>query len=530
MTGGVDTQVLIVGAGPTGLTLAGELARRGVDSTLIDSLDAPLHWDRATIVHPRTMELFATLGIADRMHQAGVEQRYIYIYSDGELLAEMDLAESGSPFGFNLNASEEVTESVLTEHLHEHGGSVEHGRKLTGLKQLPDRVIATIGHEGEEYEMSADWIVGCGGLHSPVRDLSGIEFEGHDIAEPWAVLDATLTGWPHGHDANFAFLDRDSVILTPLPDQRWRAYIRPTGPDSDLVEDATRIVGKYAPGTTIDEVENPTRFHCHTNVAAHYRKGRALLAGDAAHVCSPSQGHGMNTGIQDAFNLAWKLAMVCRGEADQHLLDSYEEERRPVAFGVTTSGDDFETMQTLIEDDQRGERDRSIRATFADQESRRVEILAETELNITYLGSAIVAGARGNPAPGERLPNEDAGTADGAGRPGLHDLTVNGTGHTLLVIGRGSDWLSEALQEIDPEIIGAFDGMVAIGTEEHPSLSGLIEPEAADRLGVDEVAILAIRPDGHVGFRVDAIDAGPVRDYLDLIRAGGTRPGSANAK
>ncbi|MET0829981.1 MAG: FAD-dependent monooxygenase [Microbacterium sp.] len=507
----MDTQVLIVGAGPTGLTLAGELSRRGVDCRLIDSLDAPLSWDRATIVHPRTMELFATLGLSDEFVGTGVHQRYIYIYSDGERLAEMDLAESGSPFGFNLNVSEEVTERVLAAHLRAQGGSVEHGHRLVGLRQLPDRVIATIEQGDSEYELSAEWIVGCGGLHSPVRELSGIAFEGHDIPEPWAVLDATLAGWPHGHDANFAFLDRDSVILTPLPGDRWRAYIRPTSAGSDLVEDATRVIERYAPGMSLTDVANPTRFHCHTKVAARYRKGRALLAGDAAHVCSPSQGHGMNTGIQDSFNLAWKLALVCQGGADPQLLDSYQTERRPVALMVTASGDDFETMQTLIADEDRADRDAAIRATFADRGSRHQEILGETELNISYEDSPIVAGTSAGLGAGQRLPAEIC----------LQYLTGGGTGHALLVIGREVDLVSDVRESIEGAHADAFDEVIALGTEHHPALTGVLHGAVADRIGVGHVAVLAVRPDGYIGHRSDGADIGPVGEYLELIRSGG---------
>ena len=503
--------MLIVGAGPTGLVLAGELKRRGVDCTLIDSLAAPLSWDRATIVHPRTMELFATLGLSDEFVETGVHQRYIYIYSDGELLGEMDLAESGSPFGFNLNVSEEVTERVLAGHLRAQGGSVEHGRRLIGLKQLPDRVIATIETGESRYELSAEWIVGCGGLHSPVRELSGVAFEGHDIPEPWAVLDTTLTGWPHGHDANFAFLDRDSVILTPLPGDRWRAYIRPTSAESDLVEDATRVVARYAPRVCLIDVANPTRFHCHTKVAARYREGRALLAGDAAHVCSPSQGHGMNTGIQDSFNLAWKLALVCRGEAEPRLLDSYETERRPVALMVTASGDDFETMQTLIADADRSNRDAAIRATFADRDSRRQEILGETELNISYEDSAIVTGASSGLGAGQRLPAE----------VGLQYLPRGGTGHSLLVIGRESDHVSDVREAIEEAHADAFDSVIALGTAHDPSLTDVIDAAVADRIGIGDVAVLAVRPDGYIGHRSDGADIGPVGEYLELIRSGG---------
>ncbi|MET0781134.1 MAG: FAD-dependent monooxygenase [Microbacterium sp.] len=509
----MDTQVLIVGAGPTGLALAGELRRRGIDCALIDSLDAPLSWDRATIVHPRTMELFGTLGLSDELLEVGVHQRYIYIYADGVRLGEMDLAESGSPFGFNLNVSEEVTERVLAGHLRAHGGSVQYGRRLVAVTQLSDRVIATIEHGESQYDLSAEWIVGCGGLHSPVRELSGIPFEGRDIPEPWAVLDATLEGWPRGHDANFAFLDRDSVILTPLPGDRWRAYIRPTSDDSDLVADATRVIQRYAPGVSLIGVANPTRFHCHTKVAARYREGRALLAGDAAHVCSPSQGHGMNTGIQDSFNLAWKLAMVCQGEADARLLDSYEAERRPVAVMVTASGDDFDTMQTLITDEDRADRDTAIRATFANPEGRHREILGETELNISYENSAIVTGSTAGLGAGQRLPAE----------VGLALMTEGSTGHVLLVIGRSAGRMSEVVEAIEQTYADAFDSVIALGTDHDASMTDVLRADVVDPLGVEDVTILAVRPDGYIGHRSDGSDIGRVGEYLDLIRSGGPR-------
>ena len=124
---------------------------------------------------------------------------------------------------------------------------------------------------------------------------------------------------------------RPSLILTPLPERRWRAYARPTSDSSDLVAEAEGVLRRYKPAARFAGVENPARFHCQSRVASRYREGRVLLAGDAAHACSPNEGHGMNTGLQDAFNLGWKLALVCRGAAGPGLLDTYETERRPVA-------------------------------------------------------------------------------------------------------------------------------------------------------------------------------------------------------
>ena len=144
------------------------------------------------------------------------------------------------------------------------------------------------------------------------------------------MFDATLQGWADTYEGTFVYLETLPVILTALPGQRWRVYMRPISDESDLVADAAATLRAYLPAVSFVDVENPTRFHCHTKVAAKYRSGRVFLAGDAAHLCSPSEGHGMNCGLQDAFNLAWKLSLVHHGAADPVLLDSYEIERRPV--------------------------------------------------------------------------------------------------------------------------------------------------------------------------------------------------------
>lgn len=506
------TRVLIVGAGPTGLTLAAELRRRSVDCVLIDALDAPLSWDRATIVHPRTMELLSTLGVSDELFETGVHQRFIDIYSDGEHLGHMDLAETDSPFGFNVNVSEEVTERALSRHLHANGGTVRYGHRLTGLELAEDRVLARISHAGEEYELEADWIVGCGGLHSPVREFTGIPFEGHSIVHSWAVVDTTIAGWPFGHDTNFAFLDRDSVILTPLPDLRWRAYIRPTSDTSDLVEDAGTVIRRYAPGATLTDNANPTRFHCHTKVAARYRRGRALLAGDAAHVCSPSQGHGMNSGIQDAFNLAWKLALVCHGDAEPRLLDSYEAERRPVALTITRSGDGFETMQTLTDQDERAERDAALRATFSDPQARHRETLAEAELDISYEGSPIVMPPPATPTgvhAGQRLP----------AAIGLYPLI--GHSHTAIVIGQSSPLVEQTASALRAAYEDHLGTVVSLALDDPTAVPPGVRAAAGGVLGTALMTILVVRPDGHIGLRVDGAQIDSIRSYLDLIRAGG---------
>ncbi|HEY2717264.1 MAG TPA: FAD-dependent monooxygenase [Solirubrobacterales bacterium] len=501
----METPVLVVGAGPTGLLLAAELRRRGVDCTLIDVHDQPLHWDRATIVHPRSLELFASLGLADRFLAAGVHQWGIRIFAGGEQLGELDLGDSGSRYGFNLNVSEEVTESIIAEHLTAHGGEVSRGRKLVGLEQHEDHVLATIEHEGAREEIRAGWVVGCGGLHSPVRELSGIPFEGHDIADPWAVFDATLAGWASDHDVNFGFFDDPPLILTPLPRKRWRAYLRPSSPDADLVAEAAAAIGRYDTGAELVDVANPKRFSCHSKVAGRYRRGRALLAGDAAHVCTPAQGHGMNTGIQDSFNLAWKLALVVEGEADEALLDSYELERQPVAAAIVASGDAAEAMMAAGADRaSRTERDRSLRDAFADRDASHHEVVAEVELDIDYAGSPIVSGESPVLAAGARIP------------AALQELlTVPGHNLVVAVTDEGSREAGAELlgARIDDEVAAFFDASTVL----------TVEPELAAELGLEGLAVLAIRPDHYLGLRHDTADASRVREYVELVRAGGGR-------
>jgi 2-polyprenyl-6-methoxyphenol hydroxylase-like FAD-dependent oxidoreductase len=331
-----------------------------------------------------------------------------------------------------------------------------------------DGVRATLEHaDGTREHVGADWLVGCDGLHSLTRERAGIAMTGHEIPVPWAVFDATAAGWSQAYDANHVYLEQPAVVLTALPGRRWRVYVRPTGPDSDLVADAAATVHRYHPDVEFVDVADPHRFHCHTKVAARYRSGRVLLAGDAAHVCSPAEGHGMNSGVQDAFNLGWKLALVCRGDASAALLDSYEAERRPVAEQITASGDTVEGAQTLTDAAQRAARDATLRAMFADPEGGRHATLAEAELDIDYAGSPIVLGrAWGDLRPGARLGDR------------LPEVRL-GPDHTTVVV------------------------------------TGPAAPEP------DETALVVVRPDGHLG----AVVPGAPPDALDAYWAllGATR-------
>jgi 2-polyprenyl-6-methoxyphenol hydroxylase-like FAD-dependent oxidoreductase len=518
--------VLVVGAGPTGLLLAAELQRRSVQCHLIDARPGPLHWDRATVIHPRSLEVFESLGLIGSFLEAGTKQRGVKIYSRGQVLGTMDLSTCGSSYGFNLGLSEEVTESILTHYLHKQGGKVNRSSRLVGLMPDRDRVLAEIERDGDRYQVDTRWVVGCDGVHSPTRDLSGIVLEGHDIAKPWAVFDATVQGWAEAFDVNFVYLDPLPVILTALPGRRWRVYLRPSSAESDLVAEAALTVSRYEAAASFVDVENPTRFQCHTKVASQFRSGRVLLAGDAAHLCSPAEGHGMNGGLQDAVNLAWKLALVDQGAADPALLDSYEAERRPVAEMVTRSGDVTEQAQMLTDPTQRDSRNQHLIATLADPATRHHEVVAEAELNVNYSGSPIVCGdANRHLAPGQRLPDTIPVQPPGTEPCRLHELTHR-AGHTLVLLSggtlQGADLvdLLAALQQIATDS-HLFETVVAFGTRhELPDRIGYLEPSASSTLGVQGITLLAVRPDGYVGMRSDRDHLSALERYRTLVRAG----------
>lgn len=519
-----NTDVLIVGAGPTGLLLAAELNRRGVECRLIDANPEPLHWDRATVVHPRSLEIFESLGIVEPLLAEGVKQRMARLHSAGRVLGEIDLSICGSRYGFNIGISEEVTERILTDYLERHGGGVQRSSRLIDLREAEEGVIATIDHDGVSEQLVAKWVVGCDGVRSVTRTLSGIEFVGRDRSDPWAVFDATIVDWPHSYEGNYAYLDEPPLILTSLPHQRWRVYLRPTSEESDLVADAASTLVSYLPAINFKDVSHPTRFHCHTKVAQRYRAGRILIAGDAAHVCSPSQGHGMNSGLQDAFNLAWKLALVCQGHAAPALLDSYEAERRPVAEMITASGYAFEQAQDITDPEQRRARDEELRAIFANPQTRHHEAIAEAELDIDYSGSPFVMGASCEAiGPGRRIPDTLAVRLANGEDCLLHEL-AHRCGHTVLLFGgavRKAEQLSQldsAIQSQSSALVETTFTLMTATDEPHPHCR--LSSEAAKQLVLGEITLLVIRPDGHIGLRADADHLDALSAYQTLLASG----------
>jgi 2-polyprenyl-6-methoxyphenol hydroxylase-like FAD-dependent oxidoreductase len=508
----LEYPVLVVGAGPTGLVLAIELARRGVPFHLIDRHPQPLRWDRATVMKSRSLEVLADMGLADTFVQRGRIIRGVNLFSGETKVASFRFEGLDSPFPFMLGIPEHETERILTERLEQLGGQVERGVEFAGLELGGRSVRARLRslHQSER-TLEASWVVGTDGVHSAVREVIGDQFDGHDNPTPWGVVDAHLSGWRHPSDLAAVQLEPPLLNPIPLADGRWRIYFRPDPNEDDLLATVGARLAATSPGVALQDPDEPQLFYTHSRVARRYRIGRVLLAGDAAHACSPIEAHGMNTGIQDACNLGWKLALVVARTAPESLLDSYQAERRPIAQAVARSGDEAEARVAQEDPTER----QALIQFLATSEGRGAAAVAESEIAFGYDRSPIVdeivadaETARGTQV-GFRV--GDAALLVGRNRTcRLHEL-VGVPGHTLLLmlgeaepaaVDDGLALASAAAERYRPHVQAYVVTRNAVASEGGPDML-LRDPTGSlhERLGADRPSLCLVRPDGHLGLR-----------------------------
>jgi 2-polyprenyl-6-methoxyphenol hydroxylase-like FAD-dependent oxidoreductase len=334
-----DTEVVVVGAGPTGLTLACALAARGVPAVLLDQAGQGANTSRAAVVHARTLEVLESIAVTDRLLDHGVVVPRFTVRDRDRVLIEVPFGDLPTPYPYTLMLPQDRTERILADRLAELGGAVRWGHRVADLAVTDGAATVTVaGPDGATGRLRARYVVGCDGMHSAVRQHAGIGFTGDRYAQSFVLADVHLTGPFPPDEVRLFFSPAGLVVIAPLPAGRHRVVAtldqapeRPTAADVQAIVDSR---GPRAARSVVHDVVWGSRFRVHHRVADAFRRGPLFLAGDAAHVHSPAGGQGMNTGVQDAVALADLLAEVLAGHAAEHTLDGYEATRRPVAAGV----------------------------------------------------------------------------------------------------------------------------------------------------------------------------------------------------
>ena len=341
------TDVLVVGAGPVGLTAAIVLTQRGHTVTVVDGQPEGANTSRAAVVHSRTLELLAPYGVTPDLVARGVHTPTFAIRDRDALLMAIPFDTLPTPYPYTLMISQADTEALLRKRLENLGGQVVRPATVTAVEQDPEGVLATFS---DGHQVRARYLIGADGVRSTVREQAGIAFTGSTYAESFVLADVRLSGGIPADEVILYFSPAGLVVLAPLPDDRYRIVATvdeaPALPDSAFVQRLLDERGPQARPVVVEEVLWSSRFRVHHRIADAFRSDRILLAGDAAHVHSPAGGQGMNLGIEDAVAAAECLSRVLLGEPEA-LLDDYAAQRRRVADRVVKLADQLTEMATL---------------------------------------------------------------------------------------------------------------------------------------------------------------------------------------
>jgi len=345
-----DTDVLIVGAGPTGLALATSLQLAGVDHMLIDALPDASNTSRAAVVHAQTLETLEALGVVDQLKADGLLLSKFMVRDGETALLEVDFNRLPTAYPYTLMIPQNRTEAILTDRLRALGGSVRREHRVLALLQDRDGVTTKVATPDGERELRSRYVVGADGMHSVVRQSTSIEFAGEAYGESFVLADVRMD-WPMGREeVSLLFSPRGLVVVAPLPDGTTRIVATvqdaPERPSIDFIQDLLTERISAAGLAKVHELTWSSRFRVHHRLASSYRDGRVLLMGDAAHVHSPAGGQGMNTGLVDAMVLGQALGRAL-SEGQEEALDRYAGIRRPAAEEVLELASRLTRMATV---------------------------------------------------------------------------------------------------------------------------------------------------------------------------------------
>jgi 2-polyprenyl-6-methoxyphenol hydroxylase-like FAD-dependent oxidoreductase len=348
---GFDTDVLIVGAGPTGLALATVLLQSGVAPIIVEKLSTGQNTSRAAVIHAHTLEALEPLGVSERLLSEGLTLARFSIRDRDQVLARLRFDQLPSRYACLLMLPQDRTEKILADALAGAGGVVRWGCAVESLTETGDSVQAAVSSDAGRQTIRARYVVGADGMHSLVRESAGIGFSGAPYEESFVLADVDMT-WGHGRDEVMLFFSPSGlVVVAPLPEGRYRIVATlDEAPAQPAVADIQALLDTSGPtrgAARVLQVHWSSRFRLHHRVADHYRSGRFLLVGDAAHVHSPAGGQGMNTGLVDACVLGKLLSDVLSGRRSEAGLELYEALRRPAARQVLKLAGRLTRMATM---------------------------------------------------------------------------------------------------------------------------------------------------------------------------------------
>jgi 2-polyprenyl-6-methoxyphenol hydroxylase-like FAD-dependent oxidoreductase len=484
--------VLIVGAGPVGLTLGIELTRYGVPVRIVDRADQRADESKALVIWSRTLELLDRQpGGATPFIEAGFKANAVSILSGGRLIGRVTTDTVASPYPYALMIPQPETERLLEERLYSLGVKVERAVEVTSFEQREDGVDAVLRHaHGHEERTSADWLAGCDGAHSLVRHNAGATFAGDTMDSDWILADVHMHGYPVPDNEASVFWDKAGAFIAfPISPGRYRllADVPPSGsaqPLAPTIDQVQAIVDERGPrGVTVLNPIWLAGFRINSRKVSSYRWGRAFLCGDAAHVHSPAGGQGMNTGMQDSFNLGWKLAAVAHGCASEALLDSYSTERSAVGDQELANTQRLTKAATLRNPVARVVRNALGHLLLGLSPIQHAVAENMTEISIGYPNSPLNVGSAhglGGPLPGQRFV---ADRPFGADHLPKFALLAKGDDEAKLILQPYADLLETDLR--------------------HPP---------------DDQGIWLVRPDGYIAAVAHAGNWKPIEECLSRLR------------
>ncbi len=536
---------LIIGAGPVGLTMAAALHHQGLRCRIIDKAPAPSDKSKALVVWCRSLELLDPLDLADTFVHLGRKLTGGSIYAGGKRLVHLALTSEDSPYGFPLMIPQNESERLLTEHLARNDIHVERPVELLSFVENENAVACTLRHaDGRIESIESPWLIGCDGAHSTVRHTLGFEFTGHAEPDDWMLADVHLAGPLPTDEVSIFWHDKGVLAFFPITNTRFRV-IADTGPASTHADrpdptlaDVQARVDERGPGNlTLSDPVWLANFRINERKVADYRKGRVMLAGDAAHIHSPAGGQGMNTGMQDAFNLAWKLALVHRsiGRAEP-LLQSYSIERSGVGDQVLQNAERFTTLATLRNPATQWLRNHlaPIIGSFQFVQDRIRNEWFELSINYRHSPLSRVAG-KNHPhglRAGDRLCDAPLTSATDGRTTSLLKL-IDGKRHLLLLLpGDADQAAAETLLKLADEAARSYPGIFV------PHLIAPTPPPLTlpipiwfdstnrleEKLHTNAPTLLLIRPDGYITLRAERPTTATLIIHLDRYLLSGSHP------